>query len=502
MNRRHPVRILVAILITTGLLVGLAKGEITLTVDEFNSSTVTFSISGTLDSPATGTHSGVFHFAPEADLSIQWYSGNLRLVASSLNLGGAIPTGGVHASSEHSRRGYSIHFYRGDVEEVLPAGMPVSGSVTFTGAIDDVGFSAEVFDLYNGDVRAATADVHLTPKHFGLFTYEVDGDSSEIRDYPTSVVGDIEIPAEIDGRPVTSIGDSAFLDCSGLRQVTFPPGVTAIGHSAFSGCSGLTGITLPTGLVSIDPFAFSGCSSLTEVAIPPRVTSIGKHAFAGCSGLSHITLPPGLTSISNCTFDNCSGLTSAFIPLGVTCISNGAFDDCSGLTCITIPPGVTILGNYAFSGCTGLTAAVFLGDAPELGIEEPAFDSVGEGFSFYYRSSSSGFTSPTWNGYPATPINEALYSATIDQISSISFTPESLRLELTPPVLLGPMDLPFGGLGRSVGIEYSPDMSPGSWIQLGNFFETQGTWIFTDPDLLRLARPSGFYRAFLRPPPP
>ena len=52
---------------------------------------------------------------------------------------------------------------------------------------------------------------------------------------------------------------------------------------------------------------------------------------------------------------------------------------------------------------------------------------------------------------------------------------------------------------RNIGVEYSPDLSPGSWIELGNFFLADGVWAFTDPDSVRLARPSGYYRAFLRP---
>ncbi|MFP6895702.1 MAG: hypothetical protein VCA38_03810 [Roseibacillus sp.] len=73
-------------------------------------------------------------------------------------------------------------------------------------------------------------------------------------------------------------------------------------------------------------------------------------------------------------------------------------------------------------------------------------------------------------------------------ITSISFTPGGLRLTITHPELC-----------RRVGIEYSPSMSPGSWIELGNFFKVDGVWAFTDPDLIRLARPVGYYRAFLRP---
>ncbi|MDE6775588.1 MAG: leucine-rich repeat domain-containing protein, partial [Ruminococcus sp.] len=48
----------------------------------------------------------------------------------------------------------------------------------------------------------------------------------------------VVIPSEIDGLPVTGIGDYAFFDCSGLTSVTIPDSVISIGESAFGDCSG------------------------------------------------------------------------------------------------------------------------------------------------------------------------------------------------------------------------------------------------------------------------
>ena len=53
--------------------------------------------------------------------------------------------------------------------------------------------------------------------------------------------------------------------------------------------------------------------------------------------------------------------------------------------------------------------------------------------------------------------------------------------------------------GRNIGVEYSTDLTPGSWIELGNFFDVEGEGVFVDPDPTRHARPFGYYRAFLRP---
>ena len=111
---------------------------------------------------------------------------------------------------------------------------------------------------------------------------------------------------------VTSIGDHAFWDCSGLTSVTIPDGVTSIGGDAFSGCAALTSVTIPGSVTSIGGGAFSGCTSLTSVAIPSSVTEIGGSAFSGCTGLTSVTIPDSVTSIDGYAFSGCDSLTDVY----------------------------------------------------------------------------------------------------------------------------------------------------------------------------------------------
>ena len=159
-------------------------------------------------------------------------------------------------------------------------------------------------------------DNHLTARLYecnlsGDMVYQASDDAATLACY-FGADSKVDIPAELGGKPVTSIGDYAFVYCSSLTEVTIPEGVTSIGVGAFGACSNLTKVIIAEGVTSIGERAFEGCSNLTKVIIPEGVTSIGGGAFRACSRLTEVTIPKSVTSIGDRAFYDCEALATVY----------------------------------------------------------------------------------------------------------------------------------------------------------------------------------------------
>ena len=202
---------------------------------------------------------------------------------------------------------------------------------------------------------------------------------------------------------VTTIGDVAFQDCTGLTTVTIPAGVTYIGYDAFYKCTAVTDVDCyadPEELTwdenGCDDFKEDG-STIIHVAdadswytkfggevhgifrdpstVPltwnydagtKTLTFSGTEAIPSCndsderpwidyvSEVENIVINEGVRGIGNYAFYNCDGLTTVTIPASVKSIGSYAFEDCYSLTTVTIGSGVTNICYAAFAGCSNL----------------------------------------------------------------------------------------------------------------------------------------------------
>ncbi|MBQ6807101.1 MAG: leucine-rich repeat domain-containing protein [Lachnospiraceae bacterium] len=149
---------------------------------------------------------------------------------------------------------------------------------------------------------------------------------------------------------------------------------------------------------SIGECAFIGCTGLTSVTIGDSVNSIGEYAFNNCTGLTSITIGDSANSIGEWAFQNCTGLTSVTIGDSVNSIGAAAFANCTGLTSVTIPDSVTSIGASAFL-LTELTSVYFEHTtAPTFGTK-CFYTSDGDMCTFYFKNSTVGnaFTTDYYN---------------------------------------------------------------------------------------------------------
>lgn len=231
----------------------------------------------------------------------------------------------------------------------------------------------------------------------------------------TRYLGDrtrITIPAMLDGRRVTAIGERAFHRCKTLEGVTVPPGIREIGKEAFAACTKLERIALPDTLTTIGDYAFTDCDRLQEIYLPAGVTQVGANPFRqlditvtlaadhpalmqlegmlysqadmrliycprslvsekaavipagtkiiGDSAMydcymTSLSIPDSVTTIGARAFEMGFNLTELFLPDSVTEIGESAFSDCQQLTKVRLPASLTELGAGAFSACRALT---------------------------------------------------------------------------------------------------------------------------------------------------
>lgn len=225
-----------------------------------------------------------------------------------------------------------------------------------------------------------------------------------------SFTGNLTLPSSLQ-----TIGEEAFLDCTGLTgSLVIPNSVTSIGKKAFSGCTGFTGnltisnnvtvideqtfygcngfagtLTIGSSVETIGYEAFRGCSSFTDdLNIPNSVVTLGRYCFYDCSGFDGtLTIGEGVVNINeyapfgNCSsltainynatnaikpdwgnwLSGCNALTTLTIGSNVESIFESAFDGKSSLTGnLVIPNSVTTIGKNAFKGCSGFNGTLTL----------------------------------------------------------------------------------------------------------------------------------------------
>ena len=252
----------------------------------------------------------------------------------------------------------------------------------------------------------------------GLKNIIID-DGAEILNLSNETFKDCPLEVLYLGRNISKVSEtgSPFCNIQTLTTITIGNNVTSINNSAFAGCNGIKELiiedgaqTLELGNLDLYKGVFYDCPiktlyigrNLSYMTLPihtatnsmatigSNVSNIDVRMFSGlmsvkvapnnviydsrndCNaiiqtatntlivGSENTAIPNSVTSIGGGAFSECSGLTSITIPNSVTSIGGGAFSGCSGLTSITIPNSVTSIGGGAFNYCSGLKEVIIM----------------------------------------------------------------------------------------------------------------------------------------------
>ena len=196
----------------------------------------------------------------------------------------------------------------------IPASVTEIGSNAFAGCtnLTSVNYEGDWSNLTIQSGNPAVQDAANAP----LFDFEftLDNTAAIVTNYKyNGAAADVTIPSRYQGKPVTTIGHAAFFN-SAVTSVTIPDSVTSISDSAFINCPQLTNISIPNSVTYIGFSAFNSCTSLKSITLPSSLSTIQSYAFCNCGNLETIRIPVSVTSIGNCAFADCPSLMTVTYP--------------------------------------------------------------------------------------------------------------------------------------------------------------------------------------------
>ncbi|MEG1586405.1 MAG: leucine-rich repeat domain-containing protein [Bacteroidales bacterium] len=293
-------------------------------------------------------------------------------------------------------------------------GIPIASLFAQIADIDHVRY--EVLSIGSKTCRVLTSDLNLKGNVVIPDSVTIDGSK-----YGVIRIGDFAFHGRYQMRGVVlpeilqHIDDGAFMNCTGLIEITLPASLESIGEYAFAQCSQLWRFfvapdnrffstdndyalfdkskttlyyypsgkmvvpdtkpyVVPSTVEHIGSYAFFNNKGLTAITFPEGLKTIGASAFSICRNLEHFDFPAGLESIGKYCFEFDSKIKEVLIPVGVRKIGEGVFKDCSSLRAINVAAGndnyVSVGGNLYTKDRTLFVAYPAASDNSMLKLDE------------------------------------------------------------------------------------------------------------------------------------
>ncbi len=195
-------------------------------------------------------------------------------------------------------------------------------------------------------------------------TEELENGSLVITEY-NGIAATVIVPAELNGKVVSVIGEEAFMENQRLEEIWISEGISQICSMALYSCSKLHTVHLPSTLEVVNSGVFGACDHLVnfDIADENKVFAVHngmlfdkqcKSIIASSKALSGpILLPNETIGISCSAFSGCSKVTEFLLPDGLVWIEDSAFEGCK-IKSILIPESVRYIHESAFFECWDL----------------------------------------------------------------------------------------------------------------------------------------------------
>lgn len=186
--------------------------------------------------------------------------------------------------------------------------------------------------------------------------------------------------------------DGIWFSADGKTLVKYPCGrqtesyiipgeVTCLDDFAFAYNESLKSVNIHNGVSIIKTGGFAHCTSLESIKIPDSVTTIGASCFYGCTNLENIEIGNGVEHIGSYTFCDCENIESIKLGSGIKKLGNLAFAGSTIVGHLVLPYGLETIGNYAFEFCKKLESVAI--PLTATNISYGAFDRSGIKYFFY-----------------------------------------------------------------------------------------------------------------------
>ncbi|WP_297958417.1 leucine-rich repeat protein [uncultured Ruminococcus sp.] len=279
---------------------------------------------------------------------------------------------------------------------------------------------------------AASAEEYIIKTEYGYLHYTAENGEATITGYiltTEDIIPELVLPDEIEGMPVTAIGDDVFFNPKKVKGIVIPECVKKVGNGSFTSDSrsslewvrienkemvipmnsgsflsyltiyGKKGSTAEryatrenlyfidyekivtdgtfTGMIeSNGPLSFvvlTRCDSSDENVVIPYsidgypVRTISSGVFCNNRSIKSVCIPDFVYIIGAYAFSGCTSLEEVRLPDGLDSIYEGAFNGCSSLREIELPQSLENLGNDVFANCTSLETVTIPESLTDIG---------------------------------------------------------------------------------------------------------------------------------------